>query len=140
VLAEPLSLGMLLGFPMILLGSYIATRPSTHPRSPVDSLEGVWMMILETAHMTVHPGMEARFRTALTEASLHVLNSPGCLGLTVQQGVERPQTFLLLIRWNTLEDHVDGFRGSENFVRWREILGPFFADAPVVEHWHLESV
>jgi drug/metabolite transporter (DMT)-like permease len=41
VLAEPLSLGMLLGFPMILLGSYIATRPSTHPRSPVDSLEGV---------------------------------------------------------------------------------------------------
>lgn len=55
--------------------------------------------------------------------------------MTVQRGVERPQTFLLLIRWASLSDHVDGFRNSPQFVQWRQLLGPYFADSPVVEHW-----
>lgn len=96
-------------------------------------------MIVETAHMTVHPGAEADFRAALREAAPLVLESPGCLGMQVHRGVERPSTFLLVISWASLAAHVDGFRGSDSFTRWRELLGPFFAEPPVVEHWTPEA-
>lgn len=96
-------------------------------------------MIIETAHMTVLPGSEGDFRRALDEAAPLVLESPGCQGLTVQRGIERPQTYLLLIRWASLADHVDGFRNSPQFIQWRQLLGPFFAQPPVVEHWAVED-
>jgi hypothetical protein len=32
---------------------------------------------------------------------------------------------------------VPGFRGSELFPQWRAIVGPFFAEPPRVEHYHL---
>ena len=92
-------------------------------------------MIVETAFMTVKEGAEDDFLAALQEAQKFLLQSPGCRGLRVHQGVEQPQTFLLLIEWNTLADHIEGFRESPAFNSWREILGPFFIEVPRVEHW-----
>ena len=92
-------------------------------------------MIIETAFMTVAAGDEAAFETALDEARQFVESSPGCRGLEVHRGIERPQTFMLLIRWDSLADHTETFRGSEAFTNWRAILGPLFAEAPQVEHW-----
>jgi len=45
-----------------------------------------------------------------------------------------PPALLLLVRWANLGDHTEGFRGSPAFTRWREIVGPFFAEPPRVEH------
>jgi hypothetical protein len=45
-----------------------------------------------------------------------------------------PAALLLLVRWVNLGDHTEGFRGSPAFTRWREIVGPFFAEPPRVEH------
>lgn len=92
-------------------------------------------MIIETAYMTVAEGNEAAFETALDEARTYVESSPGCRGLEVHRGIERPQTFLLLIKWDSLADHTETFRSSEAFTQWRAILGPLFAEAPQVEHW-----
>jgi hypothetical protein len=44
---------------------------------------------------------------------------------------------LLQIFWTTLEDHTVGFRESSAFTEWRAIVGPFFASAPVVQHFDL---
>ena len=85
--------------------------------------------------MSVAEGDEQAFITALDQARKFVEASPGCLGLTYHQGVERPQTFLLVIRWETLADHVEGFRNSTAFADWRAVLGPLFTEPPVVEHW-----
>jgi heme-degrading monooxygenase HmoA len=41
------------------------------------------------------------------------------------------------IFWDTLEDHTEGFRGGPLFAQWRAIVGPFFAQPPVVEHFTL---
>ena len=92
-------------------------------------------MILENAVMTVQPGREDAFVAALGEAREILAQSPGWRDLQVHRGVERPSSFLLLISWDTLEDHTVGFRGGELFVQWRAVLGPFFDGAPVVEHW-----
>lgn len=42
------------------------------------------------------------------------------------------------MRWQTLEDHTQGFRGSEAYQEWRRLLHHFYDPFPVVEHY--ESV
>ena len=48
-----------------------------------------------------------------------------------------PSPELLQILWDTLEDHTVHFRGGPLFAQWRAIVGPFFAQPPVVEHFEL---
>jgi heme-degrading monooxygenase HmoA len=95
-------------------------------------------MILELADIRVHPGQQAAFEAALARGAESVVaQAQGYLGHTVHRGIESPERFLLQIRWETLEDHTVGFRGSPAFAEWRSIVGPFFACPPVVEHFDL---
>ena len=54
----------------------------------------------------------------------------------MRPGIENPEDFLLLVWWDTLEDHTVGFRQSPAFTEWRAILGPLFAAPPAVVHHH----
>ena len=65
-------------------------------------------------------------------AQLHA--SPGFRSARMTRGVESPSRFVLLAEWDDLEAHTVGFRESERFTRWRELIGPFFDGAPRVEH------
>ncbi len=96
-------------------------------------------MIMETAFITVTPGLEANFEAALNEAKQILAQAPGFEIIHVHRGIERPHTFLLAIGWQTLEDHTVGFRESDLFTKWRAIIGPFFTEAPQVEHWTLSE-
>lgn len=92
-------------------------------------------MILEHALITVVPGREEGFIAVLDAARGILARADGWLDLQVLRGIERPSTFLLVISWETLEDHTVGFRGGDLFVEWRALIGPFFAEPPDVEHW-----
>jgi heme-degrading monooxygenase HmoA len=93
-------------------------------------------VILEAAVMTIIPGQEEQFLQALEQARDTVLaQAPGWQGLTVRRGIERPGCFLLTLQWATLEDHTVTFRGGPLFTAWRALIGPYFAEPPVVEHW-----
>ncbi len=94
-------------------------------------------MILEAAQVTVLPGHEEAFESALTRAVDEVLSqADGCVEFTAHGwSVERPNVFLFTIVWETLADHVEGFRGSSLFEEWRALIGPHFDGAPVVEHF-----
>jgi heme-degrading monooxygenase HmoA len=83
----------------------------------------------------VQPGREPEFEAAFAQAKLVIAESPGFCWLELHRGVERPDTYLLLVCWESLQAHTVGFRGSDRFVRWRELIGPFFAGAPDVEHY-----
>ncbi len=92
-------------------------------------------MILEAAFMTILDGRADEFLDALERAKLVIARAHGFRGIEVRRGIERPNTFLLCISWDTLEDHTEGFRGGPLFPEWRGHIGPFFAEPPVVEHW-----
>ena len=49
--------------------------------------------------------------------------------------MERPSRFLLLVEWERLEDHTEGFRGSAAYEDWRAALHHFYDPFPVVEHF-----
>lgn len=93
-------------------------------------------MILEIAAIDILPGTHEQFEAAVRTAVETVLRpAPGFVSFELRHGVERPNSYVLLIGWRSLEDHTVGFRESESFVKWRELIGPFFAGAPQVDHW-----
>ncbi|GAB4067877.1 antibiotic biosynthesis monooxygenase [Ancylobacter sonchi] len=91
-------------------------------------------MIVEVAELTIKPGDEAAFEAGVAEAAPLFLRSKGCHGLTLQKVVETPNVYRLRVNWETLENHMVDFRGSEEFQTWRKIVGGFFAAPPAVTH------
>jgi len=97
-------------------------------------------MILEQAIFSITPGSEQEFEAAMRAATAEFAQAHGFRSLTLRRSVERPSTYTGLIEWETVEDHVVGFRESELFKRYRELVGPFFAAAPEVEHFEDPAV
>ncbi|GLZ31591.1 antibiotic biosynthesis monooxygenase [Lentzea sp. NBRC 105346] len=92
-------------------------------------------MILEVAPLDVVPGREDDFERAFAEARELISASPGFVDLELQRCVERPNRYLLLVRWETLEDHTVGFRQGPLYPKWRELLHHFYDPFPTVEHY-----
>lgn len=94
-------------------------------------------MILEIANLQVRPGQAAEFEAAFAEAQKIISSMPGYLGHELQRCIERGDHYMLLVRWQTIEDHEVGFRGSAEYQRWRELLHHFYDPFPTVLHYEL---
>ncbi len=95
-------------------------------------------MILELADIRIQPGQQAAFDAAIVQGVTEVVSrARGFRGYKVNRGIESPERYLLMIFWDTLENHTVDFRQSPAFAQWRAIVGPFFAAPPVVEHFDL---
>jgi heme-degrading monooxygenase HmoA len=92
-------------------------------------------VILEHALLPVKAGSEPAFERAFAEAKEIITAMPGFRGLTLSRCVERPATYLLLVQWDSLEDHTVGFRGSPGYQQWRALLHSFYDPFPEVEHY-----
>ncbi len=92
-------------------------------------------MILEHAMLCVIPGQESEFEIAFSEARQIIEGIPGFLSLRLARGIESTSNYLLLVEWNALEDHTEGFRQSAEYLRWKELLHHFYDPFPVVEHF-----
>src|SRR5262245_15530798 len=91
-------------------------------------------MVLEIAHITVKPGMEKAFEEGAAKAVAAFRRAKGCKGMEVQRSIEKPALYRLFITWETLEDHTEGFRGSDNWKEWRSHVQHCFDGTPHVEH------
>ena len=97
-------------------------------------------MILELADIRITPGKNAEFNQAIERGVTEIASkAKGYLGHKIQHGIESPERYVLMIYWETLENHTIDFRQSPAFQQWRAIVGPYFAAPPVVEHFNLLS-
>ena len=94
-------------------------------------------MILEIATLDVRPGQRDAFQAAFREASTVIAGMKGYIAHQLQECLENPQRFVLLVWWQTLEDHTVGFRGSAEYQRWRTLLHHFYDPFPAVEHYQV---
>ena len=95
-------------------------------------------MILEIADIRIIPGKSAEFNAAIQRGVETVASkAKGFRGYKVNKSVESPERYLLMIYWDTLENHTVDFREGPLFPQWRAIVGPFFAAPPAVEHFTL---
>jgi heme-degrading monooxygenase HmoA len=95
-------------------------------------------MILELADIRIQPGKQAEFDAAIRKGVETVIaKAKGFRGYKINKGIESPERYILMIFWETLENHTVDFRGSPAFQDWRALVGPFFAAPPAVEHYTL---
>jgi heme-degrading monooxygenase HmoA len=92
-------------------------------------------MILEHALLQVRTGEEKAFEAAMAEARPLIAASPGFLGIEVRPAVETQGLYLLLVRWESVADHRDGFRRSARYEQWRALLHRFYDPMPDVTYF-----
>ena len=96
-------------------------------------------MILEHAVLDVAGGREPEFEAAFAEAKSIISSMKGFVSLRLERCIESPSRYLLLVEWETLEDHTEGFRGSAEYQQWRALLHHFYDPFPTVEHYELTA-
>ena len=94
-------------------------------------------MILEMAVLNVKPGEASEFEAAFARAQVIISSAKGYVSHQLQRCVETPNRYLLLVQWQSLEDHIEGFRKSAAFQEWRRLLHHFYDPFPTVEHYTL---
>ena len=92
-------------------------------------------MILEVAILDVKPGQASHFEEAFGEAQKIISSMSGYVSHQLQKCVENTNRYILLVNWETLEDHTTGFRGSDEYQEWKKLLHDFYDPFPVVEHY-----
>jgi heme-degrading monooxygenase HmoA len=92
-------------------------------------------MIVEHALLEVVPSRQREYEAALKQALPLISATPGFLGLEVRPCLEIPGRYLLLVRWEKLEDHTQGFRESDRYQKWRALLHHFYDPFPEVIHF-----
>ncbi|MCW0215981.1 MAG: antibiotic biosynthesis monooxygenase [Pseudonocardia sp.] len=91
-------------------------------------------MVIEIADFAIRPGTEEEFAAAYREARPLLAATPGFLSARLTRGIESPSRFVLLVEWESVEAHTEVFRKSDRYPRWRELISPYFAGDPHVEH------
>ncbi len=91
-------------------------------------------MITEMAELLIKAGTDQQFESAVALAAPLFKRARGCRSMRVERGIEHPDTYLLVVEWDTLEDHEVHFRQSADFQEWRRLVGEYFSAPPKVVH------
>jgi len=94
-------------------------------------------MVVEIAIVEAKPGEEDAMCEGLKRARLVIERSPGYRGSIFQQGIENPARFVLYITWDSLADHLEGFRKGTLFSEWRSHWAHHLTGTPDVQHYEV---
>lgn len=92
-------------------------------------------MILEAAFLQVRAGQAEEFEAAFRQASPIIAAMKGYICHELQKCLEVENKYLLLVQWESLEDHTIGFRSSPEYQNWKALLHHFYEPFPTVEHF-----
>jgi len=91
--------------------------------------------VLEAALLTVKPGTARQFETAFASAQQIISSMPGYLSHELQRCIEIDGQYLLLVRWESVAAHEEGFRKSAGYQQWKQLLHHFYDPFPKVLHY-----
>ena len=92
-------------------------------------------MILEVAILDVKAEKVAQFEPTFRESSKIISSMKGYISHELQRCMEIKNRYILLVKWETIEDHTVGFRESDEYQEWKVLLHDFYDPFPVVEHY-----
>ncbi len=92
-------------------------------------------MVLEIAQYTAQPGKAEAFQAGLLKGIEIIRKAKGCISATPRRQIEDPEKFIVMIEWETLEDHTVGFRGSPQFQEYRSHLAGLFVEPILAPHF-----
>jgi heme-degrading monooxygenase HmoA len=91
--------------------------------------------VLEVAILDVRPGQSSEFESAFGRAEAIIASAKGHISHELRRCLETPDRYILLVRWESLEDHTEGFRGSLQYQEWKRRLHHYYDPFPKVEHY-----
>ena len=92
-------------------------------------------MILEIAPLRIRAGHANDFEDAFREAQQIISSMPGYISHELQRCLERPDEYVLLVRWDSVAAHEEGFRRSPQYQKWKSLLHHFYDPFPTVLHY-----
>lgn len=92
-------------------------------------------MILEVAILNIKQGFSDEFETAFEKAKAIISSMKGYLSHELKKCIELEDKYILLVNWETIEDHEIGFRKSNEYQEWKRLLHHFYDHFPLVEHY-----
>ncbi|WP_443938019.1 antibiotic biosynthesis monooxygenase family protein [Pedobacter sp. MW01-1-1] len=92
-------------------------------------------MILEVAILTIKTGSSDAFESAFQEAQKIISSMEGYVSHELKKCLEQAEKYILLVNWETLEAHTEGFRKSAEYQNWKSLLHHFYEPFPIVEHY-----
>ena len=94
-------------------------------------------MVVEIAILEAKAGEADNMRKGLEAARKIISQANGYLDSTFQQSIEDPNRFVLYIKWQTVEDHTNGFRQGPLFPEWRSLWAQYMNGTPNVQHYQV---
>jgi heme-degrading monooxygenase HmoA len=91
--------------------------------------------ILEVAILQIRSGMTAAFEANFNKAKSIIISMSGYQSHSLQRGIENDHKYILLVKWDTIEDHEEGFRKSFQYQKWKALLHHFYDPFPTVDHF-----
>lgn len=94
-------------------------------------------MILEVAILYIKKGQSQAFEQDFRKAESFIQNNKGYISHELRRCMEDSDKYILLVHWESLEDHEEGFRKSDNYLPWKKLLHHYYDPFPLVEHYEL---
>jgi len=91
-------------------------------------------MVYEIATLPVRPESSAAFGSAFADVAHLLGRAKGYRGHMLARGIEQPDRFTLIVRWQTLEDHSPRFESSADHETFMAGLQDYLSGEPTVEH------
>ncbi|WP_405565078.1 antibiotic biosynthesis monooxygenase family protein [Polaribacter sp. Asnod6-C07] len=92
-------------------------------------------MILEVAILNIKKGQSSAFEINFLKAESIISSMKGYISHQLKKSVKEEDKYILVVNWETLEDHEIGFRKSEEYQKWKALLHHFYEPFPTVEHY-----
>jgi hemoglobin len=109
---------------------------------PVHAAHTHWRhaMILEYIRYTIPHERSQDFENAYDRAAASLRAAPQCLGYQLSRCTEDPTSYILQIEWTSEDDHLKGFRQSEQFKRFFREVQPFLQQITEMRHYEVTKV
>lgn len=92
-------------------------------------------MILEVANLYVKDNEQDEFEKDFVIASNYICTIDGYIKHSLSKCIEVQNKYILLVEWENLESHTEGFRNSTQYLEWKKLLHHYYEPFPIVEHF-----
>ena len=97
-------------------------------------------MVIEVIRYTIQPGEEAAFEDAYRQAAPLLEASGHCLGFTLTRATRERNRYLMSVYWDAPDGHLIGFRQSNAFKQYEELLKPYAAMVDESGHYRKTGI
>ncbi len=92
-------------------------------------------MIIEHVPLNIKLGQSDAFERAFQKAKEIIYPMQGLNAVQLIKHLDQPDRYILMVFWDHLEDHTEGFRKSDAYEEWKALLHPFYESMPILEYY-----